>query len=181
MTSDLDRLDCEFALKTAPAARVAGDGFHLGGGPAERVLLAVVREWSLVRKFFRDGKLACWSADGARSVKGKRCEGCADRGRCSPRIRLALERIPGTGGGASPEDGVSDTGPKVITVELNYSSCRNFLAYARRIRGTDGDVSRVPTRLTVEPRGTWGEVRFEVDADLFRPVEPAAGAAEEAR
>lgn len=163
MNPDLDRVDLEFALSAAPVARLLPAGLVLGAEPPQATLSGTVRAWSLVRKFFREKRLVCWSTDGVRGVGGKRCEACADRGRCTPRIRLVLDR---SGGQAAQED-LQEPSTAWITLELNYTSCRNFLDYARRIRGTDGDVSRVPTKLTVVPHDTWGEVRFEVDADLF--------------
>ena len=168
MNPDLDRLDVEFALQAAPGVRVTAEGFVVGGAPPDPVLCGVILGWTQVRKYFRERKLVCWSADAVRGVGGKRCETCADRARCSLRIRIALERAAGGEAGAS---GVGDS-DRLVTLEFSYTSCRNFLAYARRIRGTDGDLSRVPTRLSVVPRGPWGEVQFEVDADLFHAVDP---------
>lgn len=168
MKPDLDRLDVEFALQAAPNVRVTSEGFVVGNGPPERTLPGVVLDWTQVRKYFRDQKLVCWSSDAVRGVGGKRCETCSDRSRCSLRIRIALERAAG------PEPAASGltASERLLTLEFSYTSCRNFLSYARRIRDTDGDLSRVPTRMSVVPRGHWGEVKFEVDADLFHAVDP---------
>ena len=168
MNPDRDRLDLEFALQAPPDVRLGPEGFGVGAAPPRAALCCWIRAWAHGRKFFRDHRLVCWSSDGVRGAGGKRCEGCADRSRCTPRIRLVLDRIaeesdPATGGAPACER---------HTLELNFTSCRNFLAYARRIEGTDGDVARVPTRLTVMPHETWGEVRFEVDADHFQATDP---------
>ncbi len=162
MNPDLDRLDLEFALEGGPAVRVVAAGFVIGA-EARPELSGWVRGWTRVRKYFREGKLACWSADGERGLRGKRCEGCADRSSCARRLRVAVDRAGEIG----------DVGARRVTLELNYTSCRNFLAYARRIAETDRDVSRVPTRLSVVPHPEWVEVCFEVDADLFYAPEPA--------
>ena len=172
MNPELDNLDLEFALQGAPSVRVTTEGFVIGTAAPASALRGTVQAWSLVRKYFRDRKLVCWSTDGIRGQAGKRCESCSDRGRCSPRIRLAIGPAAETLGGARD---VAAHGGSLLTLELSYSSCRNFLDYARRIRATDGQLSRVPTRLTILPRGHWGEVCFEVDADLFHASDPLPG------
>ena len=170
MNSDLDRLGVEFALQGPPGVRVTAEGFVLGAAPPEPVLSGVIFGWTQVRKYFRDRELVCWSADAIRGVGGKRCESCTDRARCSLRIRIAFERAAGLEAAGSGEAGSGSD--RLLTLEFGYSSCRNFVAYARRIRETDGELCRVPTRMSIVPRGHWGEVRFEVDADLFHATDP---------
>ena len=50
-----------------------------------------------------------------------------------------------------------------IRLELNYSSSRNFIEYARALAAIHHEVQEVFTSLSVEDRGKWGEVVFAVD------------------
>ncbi len=152
MTDDLKLLNEEFATPPRARARVLPSGFAVE--ETEYVALrGRIAAWTLVRKRFREERLVCSSNDGERSVSGQACDGCAFRRECSRRIRLSLERVQG-----ERAAGTSCLGALVL--ELNFTSCRNFLAYAHQLALGHLEVPELPARLTVTDHGSWGEVSF---------------------
>ena len=140
------------AFRTAPRrfARVAPDGFRIGEEIVP-VLRGTIQEWTLVRKLFRKGRVACSSRDGVEGAGAERCASCKREG-CSPRIRLRIHPAPG--GGLDAPD---------LELELNFSSCRNFLDYARELAAAHLEVHEAVTVFSVLDRAKWGEVRFASD------------------
>lgn len=152
MTDDLKLLNEEFTTPTRARARVLPGGFAV----EETEYLALrgrIASWTLVRKRFREQRLVCWSNDGEHAVSGQACEPCTLRRECSRRIRLSLERVQG-----ERAAGTSCLGPLVL--ELNFTSARNFLAYAHQLAQGHLEVPELPARLTVTDHGSWGEVGF---------------------
>jgi hypothetical protein len=144
---DLKLLGEVFDSPKRVLARLKPDGFSIGE-ETHPVLRGVVTDWKMVRKLFRKGKVVCLSEDGVEGTGAARCEKCRREG-CSPRIRLHVEPVAG--------EGLEGT---VVAVELNFSSCRNFLEYARDLGSQHHGVHEVVSVLSVEERGRWGEVTF---------------------
>ena len=150
------------AFQSAPRrfARVLPAGFLVGEQTCT-VLRGTIRGWKLVRKLFRGGRVVC-SADGGieGSPQSRRCEACKRDG-CAPRIRLCIQPVPnGSMNGAD------------VHLELNFSSCRNFLRYAHDLAMAHLEVDEVVSVLAVVDRAGWGEVIFEADgqAECCRPA-----------
>lgn len=150
MRDDLKLLGEAFQTGLRRFARVVPAGFRIGEDivPALR---GTIQEWKLVRKLFRKGRVACSSEDGVEGAGAQRCQACKREG-CAPRIRLRIVPLPGGG-----LDGAA------IDLELNFSSCRNFLDYARDLGITHHEAHEVVTVFSVVDRAKWGEVRFAAD------------------
>jgi hypothetical protein len=54
------------------------------------VLQILIQDMQPVRKFFKNGRLLCYSSNNKTSKKGKYCIFCNDRFQCQNRIRLML-------------------------------------------------------------------------------------------
>ena len=152
MITDLKLLNEAFAEPTSARARVLPGGFAVDGATFS-ALRGRIASWTLVRKLFREERLVCWSNGGERSASGRLCADCPSRGECGRRLRLFLEEVEG-----EHADGGRRLGG--ITLEMNFTSGRNFLAYAQRLACAQLEVQDVPARLTVIDRGGWGEVCF---------------------
>ncbi|MBF8287084.1 MAG: hypothetical protein HW381_192 [Candidatus Rokubacteria bacterium] len=152
MIHDLKLLNEEFASPVRTRARSLPNGFLVAESryPALRGRIVA---WTLIRKLFESERLVCWSNNGERSTTGQACALCPSRPACSRRLRLDLEEVHG-----ERADGRDRLG--ALTLELNFTSCRNFLAYALRLGRAHLDVPDLPARLTVVERGGWGEVCF---------------------
>lgn len=122
---------------------VRPQGFLLEG-KTWPVLDERVLAYGSARTLYRDKKPVCRSLDAIRSIAGKRCMECADLPRCTPLVRVDL-LVEG----------------RPYRLLLAFTSAKNFLLYADALK-TDGlAVDQVTTRMTVTPRGSWGEVRFQ--------------------
>lgn len=163
MSADLKLLAEAFAPRARGLVRVHPQGFRIGESTYP-VLRATLASWSLVRKLFRDERLICRSENGEVSTGGKDCETCGDRAQCSPRLRVFLEAATGL----SPAGAAASGDPESLgslVLELNATSCRNFLAHARRMAAATIEIPDLPVRMSIIDRGQWGEVRFAPDPD----------------
>jgi hypothetical protein len=106
---------------------------------------------ALTRKLFDDGALVCCSSDGLYGTDAKICNLCVEPS-CHPRLRVQL----------AARDAV-------YLLELAASSARNLLAIEDEVSRRGTHLAAVTLRLTVLPRGHWGEVRFEIIADPANP------------
>jgi len=150
MSDDLKLLGEAFESPPIELARVKPDGISIGENTVPSIR-GTVRDFRLVRKLFRRRRVVCFSDDGISGSGGKRCEDCSHED-CAPRIRLHLDPVK--------EHGMKRSR---IRLELNYSSSRNFIEYARALAAIHHEVQEVFTSLSVEDRGKWGEVVFAVD------------------
>jgi hypothetical protein len=59
-----------------------------------------------------------------------------------------------------------------VHLELNFSSCRNFLRYAQDLAMAHFEVDEIVSVLSVVDRAGWGEVAFEADgqAEFCHPA-----------
>ena len=86
----------------------------------------------------------CRSLDGIHSIKDHAsCTSCADRKDCTAQIYLELL-----------VDGVP------YRLLLAYSSARNFMQFASRLRQRGQEVENAEVIISVRDRGRWGELRF---------------------
>ena len=155
------------AFQSAPRrfSRVVPAGFLVGGQTCS-VLRGTIRGWKLVRKLFRGGRLVCSADDGIEGSQSRRCETCSRDG-CSPHIRVCIRPVP---------DGSVDGTD--VHLELNFSSCRNFLRHAHDLGMAHLEVDEVVSVLSVVDRAGWGEVIFEADrpAEYCHPAERSSEA-----
>jgi hypothetical protein len=167
MTADLKLLAEAFVPRAGTWVRVQPDGFRIGESTVP-VLRATLASWTLVRKLFREDRLICHSENGEVSTGGKGCKTCRDRVACIPRLRILLEAatgLPPDANGCTTADPLG-----ALVLEINATSCRNFLAHAQRMATADIEVPDLPVRMTVIHRGQWGEVCFAPDPDPITDV-----------
>ncbi len=97
------------------------------------------------RTLYRGRRPLCRSLDGMTALRDpeKLCTACEDRSNCTPQVRVDL---------------LFDVRP--FRLLLSFTSARNFLEYmaAAKVRGRD--LTALRTRISVTPRGSWGELRF---------------------
>lgn len=107
-------------------------------------LTAQILRWSPARTLYQNKKPICRSLDGIASLKEKRpCASCLFRKTCTPQIYLEL---------------IADHVP--LSLLLAYTSARNFLSFASRLKEKGESIDNASVVLTVLDRGRWGEVTF---------------------
>jgi hypothetical protein len=121
-------------------------GFRIAGhfDPIPRLVVRMLG-YGGARTLYRLRKPVCRSLDGVVSVTEptKRCEACADADSCTPQVRLDL---------------VVDGKPHRLL--LAFTSAKNFLAYAGKLREARIALVSIQHELVVVPRAAWGEVQF---------------------
>lgn len=146
MTQSIQSLQRLFPKASSAFLSVKPDGF-LFQGQALPDLSVFIEGFHLVRKRFDDHRhLICFSPDGCFAKDGSLCDQCTESS-CLSRIRLSLQ--------PSQHDL-----PAPLLLELAFSSAANFLRYAEHLLANDIVISQTLTRLSVVPRGSWGEVLF---------------------
>ena len=125
-------------------------GFELN--PGERlhpVLEARILGFGSARTLYQDRKPLCRSLDGIRpTAAGHRsCAECRLRTRCTAQVRLDL---------------LVDTQPWRLL--LAHTSAKNFLLYETQLRQRGVELYDGLHRITVINRGSWGELRFRLQA-----------------
>lgn len=131
-----------FRMPTPISVRIAVDHF-LVDGDAVPVLTGRLLRTQFLRKLVQHGALACYAPDGAESTEGVYCDDCRHP-RCRPYLRLYLDR-----------------GAVHLVLDLGPASARNLLALEDDLVADGLHLEHCPLRLTVTPRGSWGEVRFQ--------------------
>lgn len=107
-------------------------------------LTAQILHWSPARTLYQDKKPICRSLNGRESLKEKRpCASCLFRKTCTPQIYLEL---------------MADHLP--LSLLIAYTSARNFLRFASRLKEQGESIDNASVVLTVLDRGRWGEVTF---------------------
>jgi hypothetical protein len=104
------------------------------------------------RTLYQNKQPVCRSLDGIHSLQEARaCASCLLRKSCTPQIYLELlaEGVP-------------------YRLLLAYSSARNFMLFASRLRQQGQPVENAQVLISVRDRGRWGELRF-----ISPPAEPA--------
>ena len=121
-------------------------GFVLEPGELPRPLVeARILAAGGARTLYRNRKPECRSLDAVESLthRGRRCQGCVFKPRCTPQIRidLSIEARP-------------------YRLLLAHTSAANFLAYEADLRRRRIVVADVMHHIQVIDRGSWGELRF---------------------
>jgi hypothetical protein len=125
-------------------------GFELNPGERLRPLLeARILSFGSARTLYQDRKPHCRSLDGiGPTAAGQRtCAECRLRTRCTPQVRLDL---------------LVDTQP--LRLLLAHTSGKNFLLYETQLRQRGVALYDSLHRITVINRGSWGELRFRLQA-----------------
>jgi hypothetical protein len=123
---------------------VRPNGLHMPYGPAAQTLCARLFTCRPARTFYENHQPRCRSLDGIRSINEKRtCASCLERKACTPQIYLELfhDRLP-------------------YRLLLAYTSARNFMTFASRLRQQGLPVENTEILISVRDRGRWGEVCF---------------------
>lgn len=139
---DKQAIRTAFLMPTPIFVRVATDHFVVAGEPVA-VLTGRFLRTQLLRKLFQRGALVCYAPDGVESTDAIYCDGCRHP-RCRPYLRVYLDR-----------------GQVHLVLDLSPASARNFLALEDDVAAEGLRLEHCPLRLTVTPRGSWGEVRFK--------------------
>jgi hypothetical protein len=99
--------------------------------------------YELLRKRFEDGELVCDSSDGVHARDGTVCAACLHP-RCRPQLRLRLH-----------------DGSVSYLIDLAVTSAENLFAIEDQAEAAGQRLEDWTLRLTIRPRGGWGEVLFE--------------------
>lgn len=128
-------------------------GLQMPHGPLEsslRVRLLLSRP---ARTLYENHQPRCRSLDGIQSItEGRACAACLLRKSCTPQIYIELlhDHVP-------------------YRLLLAYSSARNFMLFASRLRQQGQPIENADVILSVRDRGRWGELRF-----ISPPPQPPA-------
>ena len=124
------------------AVRPTGIQFPQGGLCAS--LSAGILACRPARTLYQNKKPVCRSLDGIQAIQeGRACASCLLRKTCTPQIYLEL-----LAGGVP------------YRLMLAYSSARNFMLFASRLREKHQPVENAQVIISVRDRRRWGELRF---------------------
>ena len=109
---------------------VNGDNFVVAG-KTYAALQCLIHKAQKIRKFFRDGKLACHSNDATVSHAGDFCVFCNHRYRCQRKVQLSMLMIDG---------------PRLVPVilDINQNSFANLQLILDQL---GNDLHRIPVNL----------------------------------
>ena len=128
-------------------------GVQMPHGPIVQTLQARLLACRPARTLYENHQPRCRSLDAIQSItEARTCAACLLRKTCTPQIYLELlhDRIP-------------------YRLLLAYTSARNFMTFASRLRQQGQPVENADILLSVRDRGRWGELRF-----LTPPPQPPA-------
>ena len=133
-----------FADAFARYLAVRPAGIQFPHGPLCPSLSAAILACRPARTLYQNKKPVCRSLDGIQSIQeGRACASCLLRKTCTPQIYLELLA-----------DGVP------YRLILAYSSARNFMLFASRLREKQQPVENAQVIISVRDRGRWGELLF---------------------
>ena len=142
-----------FADAFARYLSVRPTGMQMPHGPIVQSLRVRVRACRPARTLYEDHQPRCRSLDGIQSLtQARTCADCLLRKTCTPQIYLELLH-----------DGMP------YRLLLAYTSARNFMLFASRLRQQGQPVENADILLSVRDRGRWGELSF-----LSPPPQPPA-------
>lgn len=133
-----------FADAFARYLAVRPSGLQMPHGPIVQSLRARLLACRPARTLYENHQPRCRSLDGIQSITETRsCAACLLRKTCTPQIYLELlhDRVP-------------------YRLLLAYTSARNFMLFASRLRQQGQPVENADILLSVRDRGRWGELRF---------------------
>jgi len=149
-TSDLQPLRAILQQARRRYLSVRAHGFELNPGqPLRPTLEARILSFGSARTLYQDRKPHCRSLDGIRPTAEhhRTCAECRLRTRCTPQVRLDL---------------LVDTQP--LRLLLAHTSAKNFLLYETQLHQRGVALYEGLHRLSVINRGSWGELRFRLQA-----------------
>jgi hypothetical protein len=142
-----------FADAFARYLSVRPGGLQMPHGPIVPTLRARLLACRPARTLYENHQPRCRSLDGIQSLtEARTCAACLLRKTCTPQIYLELlhDHVP-------------------YRLLLAYTSARNFMTFASRLRQQGQPVENTDILLSVRDRGRWGELRF-----LIPPPQPPA-------
>jgi hypothetical protein len=153
-----------FADAFARYLAVRPSGLQMPHGSIVQTLRARLLACQPARTLYENHQPRCRSLDGIQSITealsavpgtaqaGRTCAACLLRKTCTPQIYLELlhDHVP-------------------YRLLLAYTSARNFMTFASRLRQQGQPVENADILLSVRDRGRWGELRF-----LSPPPQPPA-------
>lgn len=142
-----------FADAFARYLAVRPSGMQMPHGPIVQTLRARLLACRPARTLYENHQPRCRSLDGIQSItEARTCAACLLRKTCTPQIYLELlyDHVP-------------------YRLLLAYTSARNFMLFASRLRQQGHPVENADLILSVRDRGRWGELRF-----LTPPPQPPA-------
>jgi hypothetical protein len=142
-----------FADAFARYLAVRPSGLQMPHGPIVSHLRARVLTCRPARTLYENHQPRCRSLDGLQSItEARTCAACLLRKICTPQIYLELlhDHVP-------------------YRLLLAYTSARNFMIFASRLRQQGQPVENADILISVLNRGRWGELRF-----LSPPSQPPA-------
>jgi hypothetical protein len=142
-----------FADAFARYLAVRPSGLQMPHGPIVQTLRARLLACRPARTLYENHQPRCRSLDGIQSItEARTCAACLLRKTCTPQIYLELlhDHVP-------------------YRLLLAYTSARNFMTFASRLRQQGQPVENADTLLSVRDRGRWGELRF-----ISPPPQPPA-------
>jgi len=132
---------------------VRPSGLQLPHGTIVPTLRARLLACRPARTLYEDHQPRCRSLDGIQSItEARTCAACLLRKTCTPQIYLELlyDHVP-------------------YRLLLSFTSARNFMLFASRLRQQGQPVENAEILLSVRDRGRWGELRF-----ITPPPQPPA-------
>ena len=135
-----DLFDDAFARYLA----VRPGGLQMPHGPIVKTLHAQILACRPARTLYENHQPRCRSLDGIQSLPAARsCAASLLRNPCTPQLYLQLlhDRVP-------------------YRLLLAYTSARNFMTFASRLRQQGQPVENADILISVRDRGRWGELRF---------------------
>jgi hypothetical protein len=133
-----------FADAFARYLSVRPSGLQMPHGPIVASLRTRLLACRPARTLYENHQPRCRSLDGIQSITEARpCAACLLRKTCTPQIYLELlyDRVP-------------------YRLLLAYTSARNFMLFASRLRQQGQPVENADILISVRDRGRWGELRF---------------------
>jgi len=133
-----------FADAFARYLAVRPSGLQMPHGPIVQTLRARLLACRPARTLYENHQPRCRSLDGIQSItEARTCAACLLRKACTPQIYLELlyDHVP-------------------YRLLLAYTSARNFMLFASRLRQQGHPVENADLLLSVRDRGRWGELRF---------------------
>jgi len=140
-----------FASSFARYLSIRPTGLRFPHGLLRSTVPATLLTCRPARTLYKNRKPICRSLDGIRSIKEHAsCTACTQRKDCTAQIYLEV---------------LVDGAPYKLL--LAYTSARNFMQFASRLKQKGQDVENAEVILSVLDRGRWGELRF-----ISRPPSP---------
>jgi hypothetical protein len=133
-----------FADAFARYLAVRPSGLQMPHGPIIQTLRARLLACRPARTLYENHQPRCRSLDGIQSItEARTCAACLLRKTCTPQIYLELlhDHVP-------------------YRLLLAYTSARNFMLFASRLRQQGQPVENADIFISVRDRGRWGELRF---------------------